>query len=86
MPVYRNFNEDYSRKGDEVYEGLFGINQRGYDAPVLDLGRTSAGCLVGRSVEGHKEFMGLLKADPRYLASNGYRFIATIIEGSKALG
>lgn len=87
LKVYRDFNKDYLRAGDKVYEGIFGINQHwGYDADKLDLGRTSAGCLVGRSTEGHKEFMSLLKSDPRYIASNGYRFMTAVMEGKAVLG
>ncbi|MBP2461178.1 MULTISPECIES: peptidoglycan-binding protein [unclassified Rhizobium] len=87
LRVYRDLNKDYLRAGDKVYEGLFGINQHwGYDGDRLDLGKSSAGCLVGRSTESHREFMSLLKADPRYVASNGYRFMTAIMDGRVVLG
>ncbi|MBW9114656.1 peptidoglycan-binding protein [Rhizobium cauense] len=87
LRVYRDLNKDYLRQGDKIYEGLFGINQHwGYDNDQLDLGKSSAGCLVGRSTDGHREFMKLLKADPRYIASNGYRFMTTVMDGREVLG
>jgi hypothetical protein len=59
---------------------VFGINHHwGYDLPVNDLGHSSAGCLVGRTRSGHRQFMSLLKSDPRYAESNGYRFLTAII-------
>ena len=67
--------------------GLFGINQHwGYDAPMGDLGTTSAGCLVGRTKNGHRQFMALVKQDPRYKVSTGYRFVTAIMPGDKVLG
>ena len=84
VTVYRDLNKDYQRTGDRTDKGLFGINQHwGYDSPKDDLGHTSAGCLVGRSREGHKQFMALVKSDPRYLASQAYRFMAAILPGDK---
>ena len=44
-----------------------------------DVGRASAGCLVGRTRAGHTAFMRYCKADPRYLANNGYRFMAAVM-------
>jgi hypothetical protein len=61
---------------------LFGINQHwGYDLPRQDIGEASAGCLVGRTREGHREFMRLIKQDPRYRASAGFLFSTTVIAG-----
>jgi hypothetical protein len=81
VTVFRDANRDYRRDGDEIGVGLFGINQHwGYDLPRGDLGNSSAGCLVGRSTAGHREFMRLVKSDRRYLLSNGsYRFVTTIM-------
>lgn len=80
IKVYRDLNEDYERAGDRTFVGLFGINQHwGYDLPVNALGNASAGCLVGRTKKGHREFMAALKEDPRYLASRGYRFMTTVL-------
>lgn len=62
LSVYRDLNKDFKRPGDLLDTGLFAINQHwGYDAPRGDLGRTGAGCLVGRSKNGHRQFMTLIK-------------------------
>lgn len=80
VTVYRDLNKDFQRIGDKIYTGMFGINQHwGYDLPKSDLGNSSAGCLVGRTKKGHKEFMSLIKKDPRYLASAAYRYVTTIL-------
>lgn len=82
VTVHRDLNRDYKRTNDSLDTGLFGINQHwGYDAPKNDLGRTSAGCLVGRSKDGHREFMQIMKSDPRYRANAAYRFMAAILPG-----
>ena len=81
ITVFRDANRYYKRGGDETDVGLFGVNQHwGYDLPRHDLGNSSAGCLVGRSTAGDREFMRLVKSDARYIASNGdYRFLTTIL-------
>jgi peptidoglycan hydrolase-like protein with peptidoglycan-binding domain len=87
VAVYRDLNKDFKRPGDRIDTGLFGINQHwGYDAPTGDLGTTSAGCLVGRTRNGHRQFMALVKQDPRYKVSTGYRFVTAIMPGDKVLG
>jgi peptidoglycan hydrolase-like protein with peptidoglycan-binding domain len=78
--VHRDLNEDFERTGDQVFEGLFGVNQHwGFDLPRSDVGRASAGCLVGRTKAGHRAFMQLCKADPRFTANNSYRFVTTVL-------
>lgn len=58
----------------------FGVHQHwGYDLPVNDLGKSSAGCLVGRSTAGHREFMGIVKSDARYAALPTYRFVTAVM-------
>lgn len=58
----------------------FGVNQHwGYDLPHNDMGNSSAGCLVGRSTDGHREFMSIVLDDPRYQANPTYRFITAIL-------
>lgn len=87
LTVHRDLNKDYERTGDQLDTGLFGINQHwGYDAPKNNLGNTSAGCLVGRTKDGHREFMQLMKSDPRYRANAAYRFIATVMPADAVLG
>jgi len=78
--VHRDLNQDFERTGGQVFEGLFGVNQHwGFDLPRSDIGRASAGCLVGRAKGGHRTFMALCRSDPRYTANNSYRFVATVL-------
>lgn len=87
VSVYRDLNKDHERQGDRVETGIFFINQHwGYDRPEDNIGRTSAGCLVGRTKKGHEEFMTEVKRDPRYKANNGYRFLTTILPAKEVLG
>jgi hypothetical protein len=80
IKVHRDLNQDFQRTGDRVFEGLFGVNQHwGFDLPKSDIGRASAGCLVGRTRAGHRAFMAIIKADPRYVANNSYRFMTTVL-------
>jgi hypothetical protein len=80
IEVFRDLNEDFERTGDQVFKGLFGINQHwGFDLPKSDIGRASAGCLVGRTKAGHRAFMALCKVDPRYTANNSYRFMTAVM-------
>ncbi len=83
IKVYRDYNKDHRRDGDKLDAGLFGINQHwGYDLPENDIRNASAGCLVGRTKAGHREFMKLVKTDIRYQATARYTFITTVLEGS----
>ncbi|MET0599335.1 MAG: hypothetical protein ABWZ57_15880 [Mesorhizobium sp.] len=87
VTVHRDLNKDFKRLSDRTETGLFGINQHwGYDAPKDDLGNTSAGCLVGRTKKGHREFMAMVKSDPRFLASPSYKFVAAVLPGDEVLG
>jgi len=70
---YRDFNRDGFRTGDLKVEGIYGINQHwGYDLPLNDIGTASAGCLVGRSTQGHYQFM-------EYCRNSGLQEFSTII-------
>ena len=82
ITVCRDFNEDFKRTGDKEDTGLFYVDQHwGYDAPVNDIKNASAGCLVGRRREGHREFMGIIKSDRRYVTNSNYVFYTTVIPG-----
>lgn len=84
LSVHRDLNKDGKRTGDAIDVGSgFAINQHsGHDAPVGNIGKASAGCLVGRKHDEHKEFMKIVKTDARYKkALSGYKFISTIIAG-----
>ena len=87
VSVHRDLNKDFKRTNDKVDTGLFGINQHwGYDAPKDNLGNTSAGCLVGRTKAGHRQFMARLKSDPRFDATPSYKFMSAILPGDEVLG
>lgn len=80
--VHRDLNRDFQRDdSDPVDTGAsFGVNQHwGYDLPLADIGKASAGCLVGRTRAGHRSFMSIVKADPRYTVNNGYRFMTAVL-------
>jgi hypothetical protein len=84
VSVHRDLNQDFLRQGDAIFTGLFGINQHwGYDLPKDDLGSSSAGCLVGRTKSGHRDFMRMLKADARFMANPGYKFMTAIVPGDQ---
>lgn len=81
VTVHRDDNEDFLRAGDVLQTGYFGINQHhGYDNPKNSLGRSSAGCLVGRSIKGHREFMKIVTSDPRYRRDPNFVFSTTIMD------
>jgi peptidoglycan hydrolase-like protein with peptidoglycan-binding domain len=82
ITVCRDFNKDFKRTGDKLDTGVFLVNQHwGYDAPTNDIKNASAGCLVGRRRDGHREFMAIIKQDRRYLANDEYVFYTTVIPG-----
>lgn len=80
VAIYRDLNEDFSRKGDILTMEMAGINQHhGYGYPRTEIHGASAGCLVGRVVEEHRLFMDLCKADPRYRGSMGFLFHTVVM-------
>lgn len=80
IKVHRDRNQDGSRAGDPVRIGCYGVNQHwGYDMTRVD--GASAGCLVGQSRQGHREFMALIKQDQRYQANHNYLFDTAVIPG-----
>lgn len=84
IKVHRDFDKNFKREDDALDVGVFHINQHwGFDNPVNNIGKASAGCLVGRTRAGHRQFMQLIKSDPRYAASNGYVFMTTVIAGEE---
>ncbi len=76
---YRDKNKDGKRTADSLVTGNnFGVNQHhGWDMQVID--NASAGCLVGKSIEGHQDFMEILRGDRRYQVNSNYVFYTTII-------
>lgn len=81
VAIYRDANADYNREGDILQTGYFGINQHhAYDAPKDNIGAHSAGCLVGRMIKGHREFMAFAKSDKRYRANRAFVFSTAVLE------
>ncbi len=80
---HRDKNKDGKRTGDSLVKGSnFGVNQHhGWDMQLIN--NASAGCLVGQSIEGHQEFMKILRGDRRYKANPNYVFYTTIIPGNQ---
>jgi hypothetical protein len=84
VTVFRDGNEDGFRTGDRPDTGLFGINQHhAADSPRTDIGRWGAGCLVGRTEDGHNEFMNIIMQDARYKKNKQYLFETAIIAGDE---
>lgn len=83
ISVHRDLNKDSLRTNDRIdTNSNFAINQHwGYDYPKNNIMTASAGCLVGRTRKGHREFMAMLKKDQRYRLSSRYVFETTIIAG-----
>jgi hypothetical protein len=76
---YRDLHKTYQREG-KLYTGLYDINQHhGSDVPVDNIGYYAAGCLVGRTIKGHQEFMSLLKQDVRYQKDPNFLFTTSVI-------
>jgi hypothetical protein len=87
IDIFRDLNRDFARVGDRKFTGVFGINQHaGLDVPKTDIRKASAGCLVGRTTAGHREFMKLCKSDPRFATNNGYRFLTTVLPAADLPG
>ena len=84
IDIFRDRNRDFKRDGDTSFNGIFGINQHsGLDVPKTDMRKASAGCLVGRTVAGHRAFMALCKSDPRFTSNNGYRFVTAVLPAAQ---
>lgn len=83
LTVHRDFDKNMQRTGDKLdTSSNLSINQHwGFDMPKNDIGFASAGCLVGRTRQGHREFMEIIKRDKRYSKTRQYTFQTTIIPG-----
>lgn len=76
----RNFRRDSGDTLVKQSEGN-GINQHhGWNSD--EVGHNSEGCLVGKNVAGHHEFIDLCKQDVRYQVNSGYMYFTTVIEGT----
>lgn len=78
--ISRDKDEDFSQVGDKTFVGMFGINQHwGFDFTREDVRTASAGCMVGRTKTGHRQFMTLVKADPRFVVNRAYLFMTSVL-------
>lgn len=87
ITIRRDLNKDYKRDGDLKFTGDFAINQHwGYDLPANDIGKAGAGCLIGRTKQGHRDFMALVKTDPRHLANSAYKYMTAVLDAAALSG
>lgn len=87
LPVTRDADHDFRRQGDPRERGLYLIDQHGgRDAPAAEVGGIGAGCLVGRSQEGHGRFMALLREDPRWQANAAHLFTTSLLRADEVVG
>jgi hypothetical protein len=78
---YRDKNKDGRRTGDVLVTGSdFGVNQH-HGGDSHNVSFYSAGCLVGQSIEDHREFMEILRGDRRQKVSSHYVWYTTILAG-----
>jgi len=75
----RDANNDFKRSGPTV-RGDFGVHHHwGYNYPKDDAGKSSAGCQVGHTEAGHRQFIALLKTDARYRADHRCMWSSTVM-------
>ncbi len=80
VKVWRDGNKDFSRAGDVLYTGYFGINiHHGGSNPINNIGRHSAGCQVIRSKNDFAKFMGIVKGDLRWKTNPKHIFKYTLL-------
>ncbi|BAY84383.1 peptidoglycan binding domain-containing protein [Calothrix parasitica NIES-267] len=83
--IIRDFNRNSKiDKLDKKEYSIIGANQHsGSDQKFVD--NSSAGCPVGRTVEGHQEFMSYLQKDVDFQANDNFIFSTGFVQ-SKSLG
>lgn len=82
----RDANNAMDRSGFSALWADIGVHHHGgYDYPHDDLGKSSAGCLVGRSMSGHQDFMDFLHADSRFKLNRNFLFSATVLTAQEVL-
>lgn len=80
LPVHRDAGKDHRRAGDPHQTGFFVIDQHGgLDEDRHRVGDASAGCLVTPRIDDQRAFMAMLRRDPRWRASNAYRFMTSLL-------
>lgn len=84
--VTRDKNKDYARTNDRVMCGYYGINfHGGYNMPLNNIGRASAGCAVIRLMKEQAAAMKIIGTDYFYKLNKKHRFSYIVVDGGKAL-
>jgi hypothetical protein len=84
VSIFRDKNKDGIRPGDRQFTvgPAAGVNQHsGLDQSPSNIGKISAGCLVGQASAEHRAFMTLVKKDPRFAANHGYVYMTAVLAG-----
>jgi hypothetical protein len=82
--VTRDANRDFRREGDRAERGLYILDQHGaMDALRERVGGAGAGCLVGQSQEGHREFIDRLRDDPRWRVNAAHLFTTSVVRAEE---
>jgi lysozyme family protein/GH24 family phage-related lysozyme (muramidase) len=83
VDIVRDTNRNFRRDdGDTLVRQSVGngINQHhGWGAG--NVGHNSHGCLVGKDIKGHEEFIAMCKQDLRYQVNRNYIYFTTVIDG-----
>ncbi|MEM7760951.1 MAG: hypothetical protein AAF298_22895 [Cyanobacteria bacterium P01_A01_bin.40] len=80
VKVRRDGNQDFSRAGDILDTGCFGINiHHGGNNPINNIGRYSAGCQVIRCQNDFAKFMRIVKSDLRWQTNPRHIFKYTLL-------
>jgi len=78
----RDVNRDGNVDGEPIQSGMIGLNQHS-GSDQLKVDQASYACLAGQSESGHlREFMPLVKSDPRYRQNRSFLFTTTILDAS----
>jgi hypothetical protein len=86
IKIIRDLNRDGWRninKGDSEQIDNFDISQHKGSNKNNKVNKDSAGCLVGKTPNGHEEFMSVIKQDPRFVKDKNFKFTTTVIDGDE---
>lgn len=84
--VSRDKNKDFNNSGDLTSCGFFEINFHwGYDYPLTNISRASAGCQVIRLKEDFTTAMNYLKSDGNYQKNKQHCFSYLLLNGKNLI-
>jgi lysozyme family protein len=81
----RDAAEDFQRRGATIHELVGAHHHWGYDYPKGDVKNSAAGCQVGRTKDGHLEFIRLLKTDRSFKADRSVLWTSTVMTVEQVL-